>query len=123
MNRATYWSILLPVTLLIVGAAVFLPKPPGIIEIVIVYLGVPRLHDVGRSGWWMAVPIAVELIAVALGAVLGGLNGILIAGGVAVMVIAAIMTVIGIIPGQVGANIYGDPPPTGLSLSGRSQAT
>jgi uncharacterized membrane protein YhaH (DUF805 family) len=122
INRATYWALLLPVTLLVTLAVAFLPKPPGVVEIAMIAFGVPRLHDLGRSGWWMVVPIGFEIVAVALGAVLGGINGILVAGGLVLLVIAAMMIVIGIIPGNAGANAFGAPPPPGLSMFRGSRA-
>jgi uncharacterized membrane protein YhaH (DUF805 family) len=114
INRQTYWTILLPIVVLFGLAIAFLPKPPGIGEVILITLGVPRLHDLGRSGWWMAVPIGAEIVGIGAGIALGGFDGILIAGGVVVLLMAVMMVVIGLIPGQTEANAFGEPPPPGF---------
>ncbi|HEX4302402.1 MAG TPA: DUF805 domain-containing protein [Rhizomicrobium sp.] len=115
MNRQTYWMILAPVVVLFGLAIAFLPKPPGIAEVIMISLGVPRLHDLGRSGWWMAVPIGLEVVAVILGAVVGGMDGILVAGGLVVLLLTIMMIVLGLIPGQPQANAFGEPPSPGFA--------
>lgn len=122
MNRQTYWTILIPVVVLVALAVAFLPRSPGILEIVMISIGVPRLHDLGRSGWWMAVPFGVEIAGIAGGLALGGVEGILIGGGLAVIVIFLMMVVLGLLPGQAEANAYG-PPQAGFSAWKKAQAT
>ena len=122
MNRQTYWTILLPVVVLLGLAIAFMPRPPGLAELILVALGVPRLHDLGRSGWWMAVPIGLEFVGIGAGMALGGMDGVLIAGGIVVLFMIVVMVVIGLIPGQVETNAYGGPPPPGFGAWRKTDA-
>jgi uncharacterized membrane protein YhaH (DUF805 family) len=58
-------------------------------------LYVKRLHDIGRSGWWLlAFPAALWVTDAA------GLDRLNLAGGL-------LVTVLGLIPGQPGVNRFG----------------
>lgn len=74
-----------------------------------------RLHDLGWSGKWLAVPLGVAVL-VLVPAAAG-----LIPGAVAVplfTILAAAtaiwLIVLGLVPGQPGANRYGGPPGRGF---------
>jgi uncharacterized membrane protein YhaH (DUF805 family) len=91
-------------------------KPPGMAEVLMIFLGVPRLHDIGRSGWWLALLFAFEVGALTMALVLFSIQGMMIAGGIVVLVMLIAMMILGCIPGDPEANAYGEVPAPGLSL-------
>jgi uncharacterized membrane protein YhaH (DUF805 family) len=82
----------------------------------LVFICVPRLHDIGRSGWWVAAPLALGYV--------GGLAAaLLLPSETAKTVIGSIPPIIpllfvwlGVMPGDPEANGFGDPPPPGLQF-------
>ncbi len=122
MNRATYWAIFVPVVVLYGLLLTFAEHPPGIAEGIIIVLGVPRLHDLGASGWWMAAPIGIEIAALVGAAILLPIGDILIVAGVIVLGMTVMMIVLGLIPGQPGANAYGEPPASGVAFIPKPKA-
>lgn len=95
-----------------------------------VCLGAKRLHDMGKSGWLMIVPFALQLVGMILafmsvgGAMMAGAVGGdsavaagVMGGGLVVMLCGlaslAFLIWIGATPGQSEANQYG-PPPTSV---------
>ena len=118
MNRATYWLLFAGVVVIYGLLVTFMKKPPQIAELLIILLGVPRLHDIGRSGWWMTLLFGLEIGAIAIGLLaVGTADGILIAGGLVVFVILIAMMILGCIPGQRETNSYGAPPTQGVSFA------
>lgn len=94
-----------------------------------VCLGSKRLHDMGKSGWLMVVPFALQVLAMVLvvmaagGAMMAGAAGGDAAGGamagamgggliamLAGLASLAFLIWIGATPGQPEANQYGPPP-------------
>src|SRR4051794_17935802 len=61
-NRATYWVSAAVVVGLMVAIALIAPSQAKISEVVLVILAVPRLHDIGRTGWWVMAGVAFELV-------------------------------------------------------------
>ena len=93
-----------------------LEKPPAQGELFLVLLAVPRLHDLGRSGWWITLPIAAEVVAfVMLARSDASIETIEIAGGIVVILLLIGAIALGLIPGQRDANPWGDPPPQGVN--------
>ena len=124
INRATY---LLCFAILVAVYAVlltFISKPPALGEFLALMIAVPRLHDIGKSCWWAGGVIVAELVVVfgslAFVTPTGGESTILIAGGLFVMAALALMVWLGCIRGQPDANLYGEPPPPGISLKSYS---
>lgn len=108
INRATYWLFL---AILVAGVAAFivvtgLPAPFALI--LMIALCTPRLHDVGRSGWWAGgvyiVYIVSELAAPTT-----------VKGLVDLFMLVGIIT-IGVPGGRAGPNRYGPQPPPGVSF-------
>jgi len=121
MNRATYWLILV---LIVAGYAALIAldkKPPAILEVLFVIIGVPRLHDLGRSGWWMAAVIGLELVGIGLTVALFPFADLLVGAGLTVFAMLLAMIVLGLIPGEASTNAFGDVPAPGLSF-GRSSS-
>ena len=110
MNRATYWSILGGMVVFVIAVAAFGVRPPRIAEGLLIFLCVPRLHDLGRSGWWVLIPLGVEVAALlAVFSAFSTDDAPLIFGGI-FLVIAVVVVVLGLIPGQPHANRFGEPP-------------
>jgi uncharacterized membrane protein YhaH (DUF805 family) len=121
MNRATYWFALAfcLVVYAILNAAS--SETVAMSEVVLVLLSVPRLHDLGRSGWWAAIPIGVEFAAVILAFVLLPFETMSVVAGIITLTIAIFLIALGMLPGQPQANRFGDPPAPGLDLWGRKR--
>jgi uncharacterized membrane protein YhaH (DUF805 family) len=120
LNRATYFLGFAILVAAYVVMAQFMTRPPAVGEILAASIAVPRLHDIGKSGWWAGGVILAELVVV-FGALPFAISThdsdvILIAGGLFVFVVLGLMVWLGCIAGQTQANRYGEPPPPGISL-------
>jgi uncharacterized membrane protein YhaH (DUF805 family) len=138
-RRAEYWwfylfTILLSIATSIVDAVIGFPAVNILATLAIIIpslaVGVRRLHDTNRSGWWLLAPIGVLIptygvaIAMGLGGALGGLAGsgaaagagfggaviVLIIGGLAVLAISILLLVWFCSRGTEGPNRYGPDP-------------
>ena len=120
INRPTYFLCFAILIASYALVAAFVDKPPRIGEVLAIIIAIPRLHDIGKSGWWAAAVILLELVVVfaampfALAAHQTGI--ILIAGGLFAFVALGLMILLGCIKGQEGVNKYGEAPPPGLSF-------
>ena len=85
-------------------------------EVALIFVCVPRLHDLGKSGWWAVIPLIVEIVSAALAFSLLPFQQAAEVMCVVVLVIAGLMILLGLIPGQAAANGFGEPPRPGLSL-------
>lgn len=113
-NRATYW---LTVGICIsLYAAIFLITGDhvSVSEIVLLIICIPRLHDIGKSGWWSGGLILVELALLALTITFLPLEQAQQAMGVFVLIVAGLMIWLGCVPGQPFANKFGEPPAPGF---------
>jgi uncharacterized membrane protein YhaH (DUF805 family) len=81
------------------------------IAVVVIMSTIPRLHDIGRSGWWAVgffiAGAHVQSLFLAGPEIFPGSN--LIAIILAAMLVGALV-VLGALPGQPGANKFGAPP-------------
>ena len=115
MNRVTYGVAMAA----LVGPYIILvntmKRPPGA-EWLVAFIAVPRLHDIGRSGWWLLALFLGEIVPIAIGWN-GGEQGILIAGGLYVMFCMIVLAALGFIPGNEDANRWGEPPRAGVNFS------
>ena len=110
INRATYWLILGGMVTFVLIVAAFGVRPPRIGEGLLIFLCVPRLHDLGRSGWWVLIPLGIELAALVVAiAVFSGDEASIFFGG-AFLVVTGFVVVLGLIQGQPHANRFGEPP-------------
>lgn len=113
-NRAMYWVGVTTLVVLMLIARLVFHFDGSISEVVVVFLCIPRLHDMGLSGWHVLWGIGLEILAVAIGLYLGSAEAILMAGGIAVFAIGIAMIVLGAVPGQRDPNRFGDPPAPGF---------
>jgi uncharacterized membrane protein YhaH (DUF805 family) len=120
MNRASYAMLLGMLVAAYIVMIKFLERPPGA-EIFVALIAVPRLHDIGKSGWWLLTLLVGEVIAVIIGWPYGT-DGILIASGLFVLFSLALLVILAFVPGQTSANEWGEPPEPGIRL-GRLRAS
>jgi uncharacterized membrane protein YhaH (DUF805 family) len=120
INRPTYFLGLAILVAVYAAVNAVATRPAGVSEIVIILLMVPRLHDIGKSGWWAAAMILGEVGVVGLAAwaaiALKNDEILPIASGLFVLVALVLLLLLGCIRGQPGSNKWGAPPPPGLSL-------
>lgn len=122
-SRAEFWIFLIFVTVLTFaahklegaqGASVAVAMNMGVIELSITLLlllptvavGVRRLHDTGRSGWWMMLIYLPWLATFAS----GGDQALLLASAVALLVGGIVWIVMMMLPGNAAENAFGKPP-------------
>jgi uncharacterized membrane protein YhaH (DUF805 family) len=122
LNRAWYWLCLIVLAALYTALSVFGEKHAAVSEVVLLFLCVPRLHDIGLSGWWFAAAFGLEIAVVAASLILLPLSHALIPMGLFVLFAFIAMTWLGIRPGEPGTNRFGDAPPPGLSFKRTTQA-
>ena len=115
INRPTYGVLLVGYLLLYALIFNLVARPPGA-EFGAVVLLIPRLHDLGRSGWWAGILIVAEIVVIGIGLAAGDAQGIIIAGGLFVMLAVVAMVVIAFVPGQLRRNRWGEPPPPGFNF-------
>lgn len=119
-NRATFWLALGIIVAAYVAIALFREQHTAVSEVVLVIACVPRLHDIGKSGWLVLGPIALEVAAFILvfSALPADLTRVVL--GVVILIIIGLIVWLGCVPGDRSANKFGEPPPPGLQL-GRSR--
>jgi uncharacterized membrane protein YhaH (DUF805 family) len=108
-NRATYWLVVGIMAMLMVVVGVIAPGSAHISELALIFLAIPRLHDIGRKGWWVLAALGLEI-----GLMFVPTSSFSVLGGSIAFVIFALVALLGAIPGNVGPNRFGDPPPPGL---------
>lgn len=116
-NRATFWGSVLAAASVFAIIRVLDPKAT-IPEFVILVLCVPRLHDIGRSGWWVGGALVGELVILAA-AFSASLSTMETVAGAYVLLLALLMVVLGCIPGQAVENRFGSPPRPALQWKPR----
>lgn len=92
----------------VIGLALFIPG---------IAVGVRRLHDTNRTGWWLLAPLAGYLVSIA-GTVMVGMSpnspgaGAILAGvgGLATLVLALVVVVFMFLDGTRGPNRFGEDP-------------
>jgi uncharacterized membrane protein YhaH (DUF805 family) len=121
MNRATYWLCLSIILAVVAVMSLFGIRPPRIGEAMLILMCVPRLHDLGKSGWWILIPIGVELVTIITAvAVLSPEDASIVFGAVFLAITGAIV-VLGLMPGQPHANRFGDPPKSPFAFRERAK--
>ena len=116
INRATYWLCLVVITAIFAAIIAFTDKRVPYGEIVLIVLCVPRLHDVGRSGWWVGGVLIAEIVIVVTALASLPEDQALMVVGLFSLFILVGLVVLGALPGQPGPNRFGPPPAPGLSF-------
>ncbi|WP_448664995.1 DUF805 domain-containing protein [Sphingomonas sp. CJ20] len=89
-------------------------EPAGFAGAAVVSAVVPRLHDLGRTGWWAALPLGCAAIVLILGSLWIVPRPVVLAAFVVLgSAFLAWLVVLGILPGQPGRNRFGPPPRSG----------
>ena len=117
MNRAWYGLTLGVLVTLLVAVNILSDKPVSMSEVVFIFLAIPRLHDIGKSGWYVLIGVALEIGGLVVGSFFGleEMKGI---AGLAVLVVFALMIWLGFIRGEEGPNQWGEAPEPGLKRKG-----
>lgn len=121
-NRASYWVGLATLVVLMAILMVVAPSSAHIQEIVLIYLAVPRLHDIGRTGWWAAAVLGLEIALTVVAFVTLPEEQALSVTGVMGLAIFGLMVWLGSIPGEPAPNRFGDPPARGLQFRRQPKA-
>ena len=119
MNRALYWAMLGVVVVLYAALNLVSSKQVIVSEVVLAFLCVPRLHDIGKSGWFVLIGIVLELGALLIGFSFFSLDGAMVVMGIAVVAIAALLVWLGTVPGDPNPNRWGEPPAPGIQFKRR----
>lgn len=118
INRTTYWALVAMLVAITVIARLLIGDTARVSEVVLLWIAVPRLHDIGRSGWWAGGVLGIELAGVIVTlAVLPSVAGVQLAAGLFGLLVIVLMIVLGCLPGEKEANDYGDAPAPGFSSS------
>jgi uncharacterized membrane protein YhaH (DUF805 family) len=119
INRPTYW-LCYAFFMVAVSVLAYIGKLNGGMEMMMVLIGVPRLHDIGRSGWLVGAAILVEIVIVVAVVTFASIDTLEIVGGLLFLTIAGLGIWLGTIPGQPDANQWGEPPGPGIRFGRRN---
>lgn len=114
INRATYFMLLAALVGMTVVIAVAMPdgRLPG--ELMLAFIVIPRLHDLGRSGWYALGILLIEIVGLVV--ILSQLPFDQTSVGIGIMAIVMLVVAIGLglVPGQAGPNRFGAQPKPGI---------
>ena len=109
IDRAIYWLLLALASAVFVAAWSFFSSPPQL-GVAVILTAIPRLHDIGRSGWWsiglFIASVHVQTLFSTGPEVFVGSRLIAI---ILAVPLAGALVALGMIPGQPGANAFGAP--------------
>jgi len=115
LNRIQYWGCLLLLVAVYYGLRK-IDNKTTVSEVIIAILFIPRLHDMGRTGWWFMILVGAEIILGALMIITSSNPELYVSLiGLAFILFALVL---GVWPGQRGANRFGEPRP-GLGIGKR----
>lgn len=110
INRETYWC-----GCLIYGSLSAIAWPHLPLEAGMIALGIPRLHDIGKSGLLVGYWIALEVVVlITVGLVYGSVDAVLIAAGLIAWVTVCLGIWLGLIKADGNPNKWGQPRPSGV---------
>ena len=122
INRAVFWLCLVMMVIIAVVARLAFNTGHGLSEGILVIFCIPRLHDIGRSGWHVLWGVGTELIVMGMGLAFLPLALFPLAAGVATLLVFGLLIVLGCLKGDPAANRFGEPPPPGLGSKAKVAA-
>ena len=119
ITRAPFWFGIM--VIIIASLALrLIPGPIGrLVSLVLLWpqicVNAKRLHDMGRTGWWLVAPILIGVAGLAIAFVMGSGGGIPPQPAIAPLAVVALVSLgfllwLGLTPGQAGANRFGEAP-------------
>jgi uncharacterized membrane protein YhaH (DUF805 family) len=117
INRATYWVCVGLIVALYLLFNLISSKHTAVSEVVLILVCVPRLHDIGKSGWWAGGVFLAEIVIAVISFATLPLKLATIPLGVFVVIVGALMIWLGAIAGDPLANRFGEPPLRGVTLT------
>jgi uncharacterized membrane protein YhaH (DUF805 family) len=84
------------------------PKLESALSVMLMFLQIRRVHDFDRSGWWA---VAATFATLPVGFVLATFTPLAVAVIGTMALAVALMILIGAVPGSLGDNRFGPPPP------------
>jgi uncharacterized membrane protein YhaH (DUF805 family) len=116
MNRVMFWVSLVIVAAIYIVITVISSKQVGVSEVVLIFVCVPRLHDIGKSGWFALIGVAIEMVGIAVGLAFFPFGQFPVAMGVAGVIILGLIIWLGLARGDPNPNAWGDPPAPGIQF-------
>lgn len=121
INRAKYWLAVLCyfiATLVAMAVAFFIPIIGLILAVVIyiamlvsgIFVGIKRLHDRDKSGWWLLLFYVVPGVLSGAGQASGSQSIAMVAGLISLAITIWMIVELGCLRGTVGGNQYGPDP-------------
>ena len=110
ISRSVYFAMLTVFLAVIFAINYFATKPISALEASLILLTIPRLHDIGRSGWLVLWGVAIEVVGLIASFVLLPQESVQVGMGLTVLVLGVVILILGLIPGDKGANKYGEQP-------------
>jgi uncharacterized membrane protein YhaH (DUF805 family) len=114
-NRATYW-LGLGIGFGVLALIRIIMRDASINEVLLLILAIPRLHDIGRSGWWVLASLGLTFGAAALCLAFIPAEDIGLALGAVVLGLLALLAWLGVVPGQADENRFGPRPRSGVDF-------
>ena len=117
-GRREYWTHFA----VLLAVSVLLGRAPPIVQIsptvVLMFLQIRRVHDLGRSGWWAVAATVAPIVLIVPVMRVASLEVATITGVILELLLIA---AIGVPPGDADDNRFGPPPPFTLRrvLTGR----
>ncbi|MBC9034140.1 DUF805 domain-containing protein [Sphingomonas sp. JC676] len=113
-NRATYWLMIAVAIIVIFGLTLISKNPVRMSEFILILICVPRLHDIGKSGWLVLWGVGLEFATIVFGFSFMPVNSFATLINIATFVILGLVIWLGCIPGESGANRFGEAPLGGV---------
>jgi len=76
-------------------------------EFLVIFISIPRLHDLDKSGWYAIIPFTAEIFFIILMSLYGNNEYFISLIG---FIYIVFIVILGAIPGQSMANRFGNPP-------------
>lgn len=122
INRATYLALLGIFAALMVAVSLLAARPVGVLEVLLIVICIPRLHDIGRSGWWTLVGLGIELAGLVVVLALVPRDYVNAASWSPTLAVFGLLIWLGCLRGDPQSNRFGLPPRGGVDLNPRPKA-